>query len=108
MKLFLKKDIIVILLFLALALALFLTFRTGKGTFYEISYDGKTQIRESLFTPATHELEEGVIIVCEKGTVYFASSDCPDKVCQGAGQLCEAGEWAACLPNKIFLKVVEE
>ncbi len=108
MKLFLKKDIIVILLFLLAALLLFFAFRGVGGKWYEISVSGEITIKESLFKNAVHELENGVVIVCEKGEVFFKSSDCRDKICCNAGHLSRTGEWAACLPNEIFLKIVEE
>jgi hypothetical protein len=42
------------------------------------------------------------------GTIAFVESDCPDKVCIHAGKLKTAGQFAACLPNGIVMKLVPE
>ncbi len=42
----------------------------------------------------------------EDGSIGFESSDCPDKVCIRSGKLSHVGSSAACLPNKIILKIV--
>ncbi|MDR0405483.1 MAG: NusG domain II-containing protein [Clostridiales bacterium] len=42
------------------------------------------------------------------GSICFAQSDCPDKICVHSGRLRHAGESAACLPNKLILKIVTE
>lgn len=40
------------------------------------------------------------------GSIAFVESDCPDKVCIHAGKLKTAGQFAACLPNGIVMKIV--
>ncbi|MGI6752165.1 MAG: NusG domain II-containing protein [Anaerovoracaceae bacterium] len=40
------------------------------------------------------------------GKIAFISSDCPDKVCVKTGKIHRVGEYAACLPNGIILKIV--
>jgi hypothetical protein len=42
------------------------------------------------------------------GSIAFEKSDCPDKVCVHAGKLKTAGQFAACLPNGIVMKIVPE
>lgn len=44
----------------------------------------------------------------EKGSIAFIKSDCPDKVCIKTGSLHRPGEYAACLPNGIILKIVPQ
>jgi hypothetical protein len=39
------------------------------------------------------------------GEVRVANSDCRDKICVAAGWLDSAGEWAACMPNRVFVRV---
>ena len=41
----------------------------------------------------------------EAGSAYVADSPCPDKLCVHMGRLKEPGQWAACLPNKVFLRI---
>lgn len=33
------------------------------------------------------------------------SSPCRDQICVAAGQLTHTGDWTACLPNRIFLRI---
>ena len=40
------------------------------------------------------------------GSIAFVESDCPDKVCIHAGKLKTAGQFAACLPNGVVMKIV--
>lgn len=40
------------------------------------------------------------------GSIAFEESDCPDKVCIHAGKLRMTGQFAACLPNGIVMKIV--
>lgn len=44
-------------------------------------------------------------IVIENGAVRFLDSPCRDKICVAAGELSRSGEWAACLPNRVFVSV---
>ena len=44
----------------------------------------------------------------QDGSIAFVESDCPDKVCIHAGKLKMAGQFAACLPNGIVMKIVPE
>lgn len=107
MKLFLKKDIIIVLALVLFAIILFYTFSSDTdGLFYEISIDSKTNIKESIYKKKTTVLDCGAVIVCDGECVFFDSSDCPDKVCVSSGKLSKDGEWAACLPNRVFLKVM--
>ena len=109
MKLFFKKDIVIILLILLLAFGLFYFMRPdSEGMFYEISINSETAVKESLFNKKRTILDCGAVIVCDGKSVSFESSDCPDKVCVNTGKLTKDGEWAACLPNKVFLKVTGE
>ncbi len=39
------------------------------------------------------------------GAVAVTASPCRDKICIAAGVLHSAGEWTACLPNRVFVRV---
>lgn len=52
--------------------------------------------------------ENVVFHLYQDGSIAFAESDCPDKVCIHAGKLKMAGQFAACLPNGIVMKIVPE
>jgi len=55
------------------------------------------------------ENEPDVIFhVTADGSINFEESDCPDKLCIIAGSLSRPGQFAACLPNGIVLKITGE
>ncbi len=52
--------------------------------------------------------ENVVFRLYQDGSIAFAESDCPDKVCIHAGKLRRSGQFAACLPNGIVMKIVPQ
>ncbi len=46
------------------------------------------------------------IIRVEDGTAGVTHSDCQDKICLSMGQISQQPGWIACLPNKVFLRIV--
>ncbi len=42
----------------------------------------------------------------EDGSICFEESDCPRKLCIRPGRLKNSGQFAACLPNSLVLKIV--
>lgn len=48
------------------------------------------------------------VVKIGNGSVQFTESPCRDKICIAAGELTEAGQWAACLPNRVFITVTGE
>jgi hypothetical protein len=108
MKLFSRKDILLVLILLLASAIIFLFANNGEGYFYEITLPSGDVVRESIYKNKTTELDCGVKIKCDGKSVFFESSDCPDKTCVKAGKLSQNGEWTACLPNKVFLRVIGE
>ncbi|HZW97842.1 MAG TPA: NusG domain II-containing protein [Bacillota bacterium] len=49
---------------------------------------------------------EIILRLYQDGTIAFVESDCPDKVCIKSGKMSEAGDWAACLPNRMLVRIV--
>lgn len=39
------------------------------------------------------------------GTVRVVSSPCPEQSCVRTGRVSQAGQWIACLPNRVFVTV---
>ncbi|MDD2214374.1 MAG: NusG domain II-containing protein [Oscillospiraceae bacterium] len=39
------------------------------------------------------------------GSLAFIESDCPDQICVHAGKLSQPGQFAACLPNEMLVNV---
>ncbi len=41
----------------------------------------------------------------QDGQVRVTASPCREKICIAAGWVSQSGEWIACLPNRVFLRV---
>ena len=39
------------------------------------------------------------------GAVHIEDSPCPNKTCIAAGSIREPGQWLACLPNAVFVRI---
>lgn len=50
---------------------------------------------------------EVVIEINTDGMARFVHSDCKDQLCVLHGWLSNSGDWAACLPNRVILRVEE-
>lgn len=111
-----KMDLIIIAVVAISALVFWFLnkyFFAEKGVYAEIYHDSALVYRIALSTA-----EEGSFsipgephVVFQRyadGSIAFIKSDCPDKVCIRSGRLKYAGQFAACLPNGIMLKIVSE
>lgn len=47
-------------------------------------------------------------IKIQDGKVMFVDSPCPEKICVATGWIGRSNQWAACLPNRIFVTVIGE
>jgi len=47
----------------------------------------------------------GTMVRIESGSARIEDSPCPTKTCVASGALSRAGQWAACLPNKVLLRI---
>lgn len=114
MKFFKKGDIIVIVVLVLFAAATLLIIRhsaADKPAKAEIYY-GNTLVKtvdlligvEKSFSIPGHE--NVVFHLGKDGSIRFEESDCPDKVCIKSGKLHLVGQSAACLPNKMIVKIV--
>ncbi|MFW6312939.1 MAG: NusG domain II-containing protein [Spirochaetota bacterium] len=45
------------------------------------------------------------LVEVEDGRVHVDESPCRDKICIAAGWLDSTGQWTACLPNRVFVRV---
>lgn len=41
----------------------------------------------------------------EDGAVFVHASPCANQVCVAAGRIDKPGQWVACLPNKVFVRI---
>lgn len=40
------------------------------------------------------------------GTAHIAASPCPNKTCVAESPIAKKGEWTACLPNRVIIRIV--
>lgn len=113
MKLARRRDFIIIA---AIALcAAFLFFYYGnnskEGNRAEIYYDAVLVMTVDLTDGKSGSFSIGqaprvVFMLYGDGGIAFIESDCPDKICVKSGKLSKAGQYAACVPNRIYIKIV--
>ena len=44
-------------------------------------------------------------IKIEDGFVFFENSPCPNKLCVHSSAISKNGDWVACLPNGVFVRI---
>ena len=62
----------------------------------------------SLSTNATYDIQGKIgvsKIVVDGGSAYFADSPCPNKTCVQCAPISRNGQWIACMPNQVFIRV---
>ena len=68
----------------------------GKVWLYQLDADRELHIEGPIGITEIH---------IENNSVYIHDSPCPDKLCVLAGKLDKTGQWAACLPNRVFVSI---
>ncbi|MDD2484054.1 MAG: NusG domain II-containing protein [Eubacteriales bacterium] len=116
MNFFKKTDLLIIatiLIVSALSFGIYQLFLGGSAARAEIYYEG--ELVESIRLERGEEKEFSVpeapsvvFHLWPDCTISFSQSDCPDQVCVHAGRIGTVGEFAACLPNKLVLKIVSD
>ena len=114
MKFFKKSDVTIIAAIIALSLILFGAYRffygeiPAKAEIYYYSELVKTvelsKANAGMFSIPQNE--DVVFQITEDGQIAFIESNCPDKVCVNTGFIHTVGQYAACLPNGIMVKIV--
>lgn len=109
-----KKDFIVVAVLLLFAGG-WLTVRglsavSVSGVQADIYFDSRL-VKTVILTPDIDTTfavpgQPNVLIQAHNGTIRFYSSTCRDKLCTRWGYLSRPGESAACLPNRVAVKLV--
>jgi len=108
-KFFKKADFIILFFFLGITLASFLFLKTsGKRESTLVIQAGKDEYIYSL--KKNREIQvKGILgtstIVIQDGKAYFKNSPCKNHLCVNMGAVEAENDWAACLPNDIFIRV---
>lgn len=104
-----KNDFILIGIVLGAA-ALFFLFRgffaTGGGML-EITVGGELYGTYSLSEDQTIEIGEGNTCRIEDGRASMIWADCPDQICVHHSSIGKDGGNIVCLPNQVFLSVMD-
>ena len=112
-KIWNKKDGVLIVFVLALALGLWIGFpllfaQSEEQAPYAIIHYGEHTIKHvPLDEDQTFSLPEHPTVVFEVrgGSVAFVQSDCPDQICVHTGFIDAPWHFAACLPNRLMLSI---
>ncbi|MDA3955962.1 NusG domain II-containing protein [Oceanispirochaeta sp.] len=99
------------ILALVFSLAVFLLFTLyGRSISQEEGYIIIEDVQGKSIYPLTEDRELHLkgpvgktILSIQDGQARFVFSDCRDQLCVQMGEIHRGGEWAACLPNKIFM-----
>ena len=108
-RFFKLADFLILILFIGVTVASFLFLRTHESQ--EANLIIKSSEKEFVYPLSKNrEIEvKGLIgnsvIVIEDGKAYFKSSPCKNQVCIQMGAVHDENDWAACLPNDIFIRV---
>lgn len=116
MKFFKRTDIIIIisiLIFSGISMGIYKFFTSEDGVMAELYYyndlietvDLSRGDERSFTIPQNESI---ILHVYEDGSIAFIESNCPDKVCIQTGRIHEVGQFAACLPNGVVMKIVPE
>jgi hypothetical protein len=78
-------------------------------------YSNNRLVREYVITDEvkdeiTIESEDGGYnrLRIEDGQIWIQDASCPDKICIYQGKISRNGEMIVCLPNGLFIKIVDE
>lgn len=112
-KAFRKKDLLLILpcLLLALGLILWMNLQPSSSGIAIVEKDGKEVQRIDLGKQTSERIidiggEMHIKLKVEPGAISFYKSDCPDKICIRTGKLTKPGQTAVCLPGKVSVHIV--
>ena len=114
MKFFKKTDLIIIFTIFILSITAWgiYNYAFAKDKLIAEIYYNSTLVKTVPLYEAkeqTFKLDENNHVtfhLYEDGSIAFEDSNCPDKVCINEGRLSRAGEFAACLPNGLVMKIM--
>ena len=113
MKFFKKTDLIVIIVIILVGVVSMLVFwqNDNDEAVAEIYHDGKIAKTivldgKSEYSFRLDNLPEVEFTVYTDRTISFTKSDCPDKVCINTGHIGSPGRIAACVPNRVYIKII--
>ena len=113
--LFRKKDMLLILPIVAVAVLLLLwsAFRTSDACIAVVEVNGEVVERYDLSAQTNVEIidlggDYHVQMKLAPGQISFYHSDCPDQICVRTGILAKPGQTAVCLPARVSIEIEGE
>ena len=114
MKKFLNINTVLIglVLIAALGAMLFMNMNKTAGTkaLVDINYNGeKSRMEIDLSKDEVYHIQTNlpVTLVVKDGKISFRNSRCPDKLCEGFGEISFDNETASCLPAGVIVVISE-
>ena len=107
-KLFKKSDLLIVAACLMIAGLSLLPklFTSNENLTAVITADNSIYKEIPLNAPDGQTIEvNNTKIIVKNGEIYFAESDCKDKICVKTGHLTEAGDASACVPNRVSVYI---
>lgn len=111
-KIRLKRDIVLVLVMLAVAMMALLIINYGvkkKGTYAVVKVDGQELYKLELDKDTTVDVAgyQGGLnrIEVKAGKVSMTEADCPDELCVKTGKISRTGETIVCLPHRVVIEI---
>lgn len=109
MKLFKKRDLIVLIVLLLLAggIAIFYATRS-KGASATVTVNGGQTLEIDLSQDKIYHIDDAALPVTlevKDGAIRFIDSQCPDHLCEGFGFIHNEGEYAICMPAGVSVNI---
>ncbi len=109
-----KYDIIVILIILSISVFSYIIYQNTNAKdspsaeiYYYSELVETVALNRGIERVFSIKGKENVVFhLFEDGSICFEKSDCPDKLCIKTGKISKPGQFAACLPNGLLLKIV--
>ena len=109
MKLFKKRDLIVLLFLLILAGGITIFYATrSTGAVATVTVNGGQTREIDLSWDEIYHIEDAALPVTlevKDGAIRFIDSQCPDHLCEGFGFIRNEGEYAICMPAGVSVNI---
>ena len=109
-----RNNLIFVLVLAAVLGLLWLVVRGGphtRGRWALVQYGDGAEQRIPLDRDARYDIDTGpytIHLEVADGGIRFVDSPCPDHLCEGFGTLTDTGDWAACLPARASVTIVDQ
>ncbi|NLC70948.1 MAG: NusG domain II-containing protein [Desulfuromonadaceae bacterium] len=104
----LLDGVIIAALLAGIGFSFFLLGQRQEGSRVVVEREGKILFSASLDQDRQVSFDGPVgktILVVGGGEAFIRSSDCRDKVCVRMAEIGKVGEWVACVPNRLLVRI---